>query len=229
MESEAAAMGLEVRDIGLEVGASTGAKTLADIAVADSMVIGNAVFRHVIFLIFPDSALTFPGGFRVPGLIGFPVVEAMGEVRFRKDGLLEIPAVPPEHGVSNLALEQLNLLVLVEHRSDSLIAMLDSGANKTLFYEPFFRRYRSSIEAMGQPDTVTAGGAGGLRKIPAYLFPNVSIFLGDTLVTIERAHVLTEAIRSPDGNYLFCNIGQDVLYSFEGYSINFRSMSFVLG
>jgi hypothetical protein len=228
MESEAAAMGLEVRDIGLEVGASTGAKTLADITVADSMVIGNAVFRHVIFLIFPDSALTFPGGFRVPGLIGFPVVEAMGEVRFQKDGLFEIPAVPSEHKVSNLALEQLNLLVLVEHRSDTLIAMLDSGANKTLFYEPFFRRYRASLEALGQPDTLTAGGAGGLRKMPAYLLPNVAIFIGDTNVTIDSAHILTEPIRGPDGNYLFCNIGQDVLYSFEGYSINFRSMSFLL-
>jgi hypothetical protein len=229
MESEAAAMGLELRDVALEVGASTGGKTLADIAVADSMAIGNAVFRHVIFLIFPDSALTFPGGFRVPGLIGFPVIEAMGEIRFGTDGLFEIPAVSSSHRVCNLALEQLNLLVLVEHRSDTLIAMLDSGANRTLFYEPFFRRYRASIEIMGQPDTVTAGGAGGLRKIPAYLLPNVGILLGDTIVSLDRAHVLTEAIRSPDGNYLFCNIGQDVLYSLGGYSINFRSMSFLLG
>lgn len=228
MESEAEALGLEVMNVDLEVGASTGARTPADIAVADSLTIGSMDFRHVVFLIFPDAALTFPGGFRVPGLIGFPVIEAMGEIRFWEDGVLEIPVEPFDREVCNLALDQLNLLVLMEYWSDSLVCMLDSGANKTLFYEPFFRCYRSHIEASGQQDSVTAGGAGGLRRIGAYWMPEMEIVLGDTTVILRDMHVLTEAIRSRQGNYLFCNIGQDVLYHHGSYVINFHSMSFLL-
>ncbi|PWG74236.1 hypothetical protein DF186_18940, partial [Enterococcus hirae] len=82
MRSEASRAGLSIREVGLQVATSTGKVVTADVAVADRLRVGGAEFRHVVFLVFPDELLTFPDGTRISGLIGLPMIEALGEIRF---------------------------------------------------------------------------------------------------------------------------------------------------
>jgi hypothetical protein len=57
--------------------------------------------------------------------------------------------------------ERLEPLVLVHYGSDSFVCRFDTGANKTAFYEPFFRRYRSKLETQGEKLTAKTAGVGG--------------------------------------------------------------------
>jgi hypothetical protein len=229
MRSEAHALGLPIKEVGLQVGTSTDVKVSADVAVADRIVIGNIVYRHVVFLVFPDEALSFPEhGVRIPGLIGFPLIEKMGEIRFR-GGEVEIPTRAPNHAEKNLALVELRPLVRVRYEDDAFICQLDTGASKTMFYEPFFRRYRNRIESLGRRYKTPVGGVGGIREIPAHRIPEMDLSIGGTAVTLKDVDVFAEAITEDKNNILFCNIGQDLLTQFDEYTINFRSMSFILG
>jgi len=228
IESEAELLGLDVRPAGLDVGTSTDARVTANLAVADRMEIGGIELQNVVFLVFPDEMFTFPG-LVIRGIIGFPVLEALGELRFRKGGPIEIPAEVPEREVRNLALHQLTPLVEVGYGDDELLCRFDTGANTTEFYEPFYRRYRDRVEAEGAPDTVRTGGAGGIRELPGYRMQGMNLGIGGATVTLPESHVHTRVLtRTSEENDLYCNVGLDMLADFEEYILNFRSMSLVL-
>lgn len=227
IRSEAEALGLEIREAGVEVGTATDVRVTADVAVADRLRLGEIELRNVAFLVVPDEVLTFPG-LVIRGIVGFPVAEAMGELRFG-DGAIEVPGEVPARSTRNLALHQLTPLVRVGYGGDHLVCRFDTGANRTTFYEPFFRRYRSRIQERGTPDTLRTGGAGGVRDLPGYRLENVTIRVAGEAVSLGEPHVHTRVLEaSEEDNVLDCNLGQDVLTRFEGYTINFRSMSLLL-
>jgi len=233
MRSEANLLQLEVVEAGLEVSTSTDIKVFADIAVADNLTIGNIEFRNVVFLVLPDEALTFPGGFRIPGIIGYPVIEALGEIRFQGNDFIEIPETPSiytqtKNKQTNIALDNLNLIVNLDYESQSLIGGLDTGANKSVMYEPFFRQYRERIENLGSADSIRTGGVGGIRILPVYKLPDFKMVIGGKTVTLTEIDIYTESIRRNEENYLYFNIGHDILDQFNEYIINFRLMQFSL-
>jgi hypothetical protein len=228
MRSEAEKLGLTIRPAGVEVATSTTRKVLADVAVAGQLRIGRVHYRNVVFLVFPDELLTFDDGKRIPGLVGFPVVEAMQEVRFRRDGVIEIPHRPQTRRWRNLALDNLDPLVRVRYRKDDLVCRLDTGAGHTTFYQPFYERYRERIESFGKHTTVKVGGVGGLQEMPAFRLRKIGLTLAGAGGTLRDVDVYTRPIRPPHENYLYCNVGQDIFQSFRAHVINFRDMALVL-
>lgn len=229
MRSEAAALGMRVRPAGIDVGSSTDKRVTADLAVADRLAIGGFTYRNVVFLVLDDELLTFPGGFRIPGIIGFPVIEAMGEVHVRHRNELFVPLEPSAPLDVNLAFNGYSPLTTVTWNGGGLICRVDTGANTTQLYEPVYRRYREDIERSGRRDTLRTGGAGGMRALPAYSLADVRLGVGDTSVTLPRVFVHTSRItRTAEENYLDCNLGHDVLDAFSEYAIDFRRMNFRL-
>lgn len=228
MRSEAVALGLPIRTAGFEVGTSTDVNMLADIAVADSVSIGNVHFENVVFLVFADRALTFPNGFEIRGLIGFPLIEAMREVHFRGDGSLRIPQWPTVDPIGNLALDGFDPLVQVRWRLSDLLCRFDSGANATVFYEPFYRRHRLIVERSGRPHRSQTGGVGGVREFDVIVLPEIDLRVGGRTVSLVEVNVHVDPLVAEETNFLDCNIGRDVLRQFGEYAINFESMSLVL-
>lgn len=228
IESEADRLGLEVLPAGLEVGSSTDLQVTADLAVADRVELGGFILENVVFLVFPDEVFTFPDAV-IRGIIGFPVVEALGELRFRKDSHIEVPAQVPEYDVHNLALDELTPLIRVGYGDDHLVFRFDTGASRTELYEPFYRRYRDRVEAEGTLDTLRTGGAGGIRDLPGYTLTDVTLRVGDRTVTFPRLHVHTRVLtKNPERNDLYGNLGLNVMDHFDEYILNFRSMSLLL-
>lgn len=227
MRSEAGRLGVEIRPAGIEVGTSTDMKVSADLGVARRVQIGPLEFSDVVFLVFPDELLTFPDGYVIEGIIGFPLIEAMGEVRFRRGGLLEIPAEVSAGGDQNLALDQLEPLVRVGYEDEWLVCRLDTGADDTVFYEPFYRRHAALFEPLGSPTEERSGGVGGIRSVQAYTLPEIAFELGGARVVLNAVRAYTTPITDQESNDLDCNIGRTAVADFAGYTINFRSMSLV--
>ena len=226
--SQAESLHLAIRPAGLVIATSTAQHVVGDVTIADRVDIGNVHLRHVVFLVLPDDVLSFDGGKAIPGLVGFPVVEAMREVRFRRDNVIEIPQNPPRRSLGNLALDELEPLTLVRYRKDELLCRLDTGAAQTVFYEPFYRRYGEQIRATGHAITATAVGIGGAQQIPAYRLQRMALTIAAAGIDLRRVEVYTRAIRRPDENYLYCNIGRDALDLYRAYTINFEDMALTL-
>ena len=227
MRSEAVALGLTIRLTGVEVGTSTDVNMLADLAVADSLTIGDLHFKNVVFLVVADRALTFPSR-QIRGLIGFPVIEAMREIHFLSDGSMRIPSEPTLPRIQNLALDGLDPLIEIQWRENNLLCRLDTGANATVFYEPFYRRNRLIVERRGRLHRSRTGGVGGIREFEVILMPTTELTIGTKTVQISDVDVHTSPLGAPESNYLDCNIGRDVLDQFTEYALNFDSMSMVL-
>jgi len=227
MASEARSLGVPLIRAGFDVGTATGQTVKGDLGIADSLTIGQAVLRHVVFLVFPDEALTFPGGFQLRGVIGFPVLEALGELQF-SNGTIFIPQNPPTRTLHNLVLENLTPLVRFTYRGDTLIGRFDTGAGRTDFYEPFFQRYFANTVTAAQIDTIKSGGVGGIVEQPVYRLKKLTIRLAENSLILDSVAVRTEVPGDGSENYLYANIGLDVLRHFDEYILNFRDMAFIL-
>jgi hypothetical protein len=69
MYSEATALGLMVKKVGLEVNTATGMTVVADVAIAHRVTMGNIEYSNVVFLVLPDETLSFPEhDLRIPGV-----------------------------------------------------------------------------------------------------------------------------------------------------------------
>ena len=227
MRSEAEGLGLRIRPAALTVGSSTGASVKADLAVAPIVRIGHVVLRNVVFLVLPDAALTFADGFRIPGLIGFPVIEDMGEVQFHRDGSLEIPVKASTRSLHNLALEELRPLVRIEYGREALVCLLDTGSGRTEFLAPYYELHRAQFSDGEAPDSLKTAGAGGARVLSVYRLRNVNLTVGGTSIVLDSVAVRTSYLQ-PEKDEPACTIGLDVLRSANEYIINFRSMTLEL-
>jgi hypothetical protein len=231
MRSEAVALGLHFHPSGIDVATSTDKRVPADLAVADRLELGGAAFRNVVFLVLDDSLLTV-GRFRIPGIIGFPVISQLGEVQFARDHII-VPVDPPTRSVRNLALDEMTPLTRVRWEGlgerGELLCRLDTGADHTQFYEPFYRRYRRRLDASTPRGTSRSAGAGGIRELPTRLLSRIQLAVGDTVARLDSSEVLTVSIaRDTSANFLDCNIGHDVLDQFPRTIINFHDMTFLL-
>src|SRR3990172_5139590 len=103
-ESLAKKMKLKLLEGKLKVGTATDIKVDAGLAYAESMEIGNLKYQYVLFLVLPDEALTFAGGFyKIDGIIGFPVIKEMQEINLTPTHLY-VPMIPAEKETKNLCL-----------------------------------------------------------------------------------------------------------------------------
>lgn len=228
MESEAEQLNIQIFKAGIDVGTATGKMVKGDVGVADSLVIGNVSYSNAIFLVFPDEALTFPGGFQLRGLIGFPVLEAMGEIQFQ-GGSIFIPEQVPKRKIQNMALENLTPIIEFRYDGESLIGRFDSGASKSVFYEPFYRHFIADTIESTHVDTVRAGGVGGVVEHPVIWLEKISIDLAGLTVTLDSVYTHTEKLPiDASRQYLYANIGLDVIQEFDSYILNFKDMALIL-
>jgi len=227
MRSEAERLGLQIREAGVEVGTVTDLRPTADLAIAARLEIGGVELRNVVFLVMPDELLSFPDGHRIPGIVGFPVIEALGEVVFGADGTIEIPETPADGGTANLALAGLKLLTLVGHRNSRFICQFDTGADATDFYAPFFKAHEADVTQVGTLTTLRSTGVGGTREFDGYRLPRLEVTVAGRALTLLDVDVYAAPVREEE--YLHCNIGQDVLRQVNGYRLNFRSMTLTFG
>ena len=125
-----------------------GEPTSVRVGVIDSLDIGPASVSNVVALVFPDPALSTPSGAHVTGIIGFPVINALGRVGLTRDGhiALSSPGAPPTDSGprARIALDQAasrSLVPVVQGSWEGRRATftLSFSAANTVLYPSFIR------------------------------------------------------------------------------------------
>jgi predicted aspartyl protease len=149
-------MGFRVLADSVRVGSSTGGASYARVGVAPELRIGGAAVRNAVFLVFPDSALSFPQiNYQIRGIIGFPVIAGFGATTLTRGGELVLgDTANADTGEQNLCLRGLMPLVAAEHAGERLHFGFDTGAQTTALYPPFHAARREAVEAGGEPTMV---------------------------------------------------------------------------
>ncbi|HEY0896333.1 MAG TPA: retropepsin-like aspartic protease, partial [Sphingobacteriaceae bacterium] len=118
---------------------STGDVTISRVGLAASLRIGNCELKNVLFLVFPDSALSFAGGkYEIRGIIGFPVMAAMQEVTFAGPELF-IPENPGrKEGGAPMILYNNMPVIYLDYSGAKLPFTFDTGANTSTLSNNFY-------------------------------------------------------------------------------------------
>jgi predicted aspartyl protease len=222
-ESEAAEMGLALRETNTYVKGSTGKKNPLRVAIAGDLRFGNAHLRNVVFLVLSDKALYVgPLKYQIRGILGIPVLRALGRVSMSAKGVVRIEAKGASaEGEPNLFLDGWDLIVDVRHGDRRLEMNLDTGANATSLNP-------SSRDAL-KPDEIASlkserdktAGAGGVMTRKTQVLPTFRL---DILGRAEELTKVTVVGQQPTGDksYRDGTLGMDALMS--GFTLDFRAM-----
>ncbi|WP_207512765.1 retropepsin-like aspartic protease [Longitalea luteola] len=222
-ESYARKSKLRLLNVKFKVRAITGLQVQANLGIADEFRMGNIIIKNAVFMIFPDSALSFARGmYTIKGIIGFPVIEQLQEIRINKNKLI-VPAIAVDRKIRNFGVDELLPVISVAYNTDTLAFTFDTGAQFTFLNEPFYKNYRPLIDTAGTSFDMQIGGAGGITKTKAYRLPQVHIKVAGHPAVLKDVAVKTVSTTPKDELY-YGNLGQDVMNQFSEMVINFRYM-----
>ncbi len=210
---------MKIIPVDIEVGTITGKKVLAKLAVSNKLTLGNIDLFNVVFLVLPDEALSFPQiNYQIYGILGFPVIEALNEISITQNGDFIVPLVEsPYSEKSNMTMNGLTPLIYINDMHFSF----DTGADKTILYQSFYKENQKEIEEGYQPEKISFGGAGGNRKFDGYSI-DYTFNIGGRQIRLEDISLVKEKIK--EGETVYGNIGQDLIQKFDTMTLNFNKM-----
>lgn len=220
-ESYARKFDLTIYEKTIEVGAF-GGSTNARLGLCPKLKIGNIVFSNVVFIVFADSVLDFKSfDYKINGIVGFPVMNAMKEIQFSKSGDMIIPEKQTSSEFQNLVLDGLQPVVEVEIKGKRLPFRFDSGANSSDFFPLFYQQMGSSFELLDGQKGI--GGAGGVQKVPVKVATKLALTIAGKPFVLSNAVLHTQAVLEQSEN-AYGNIGQDVIGQYPKLIINLDKM-----
>ncbi|KAA5804088.1 hypothetical protein F1654_09955 [Alkalicaulis satelles] len=224
-ESTAERLGVRMLDSDISVGSSVEESVPGRLGVANQLDFGGVIFHNVVFIVLPDEALSFAGGaYRIPAILGLPVLARLERLRITPDGRRETLDFELSTGGGpppNMVMEGLRpvLLARVEASEGRLRLMIDTGARATLLYLSAGEAIPGLLHGVEASPT-RLGGAGGVRvDEDAMSLPRLTLLVADQSVTLEDVRMLSHQQSGLHGL-----LGQDVLRARSGYLIDFTAM-----
>jgi hypothetical protein len=200
----------------------TGLFTQSKLGIANEIRIKDMVVRNCIFLVFPDSALSFGGGaYVINGIIGFPVIREMGRLHFTGNDLLVTKAGVNNIREHNLVMDQLKPVIYLTYKDELLPFTFDFGATQTIFSDVFYKRYRATLDKEGTPGKDAFAGASGSKSFDIVKIPELHLACLDKSILLKNAKVSKDPLEANDETY-YGNVGQDVIKQFKTMHISFK-------
>jgi len=217
---------------GVTVKSSSSDAVTARLAVAAKLNIGSVQFENVVFIVFPDAALSFAdGAYTIDAIVGLPILRGLRRLEFadgEKDrGHLRLgPAPQAVKADANLMLDGLQPIALVgvDGTDLPLRMLVDTGADKTQLKQLAVRDF-PKLGPSGTLDSLRIGGAGAVAvQQAAPAISKLTLSVSGAAVSLSDVPVL--ASTSP---VLHGVLGQDLLNSQHGYTVDFDAMRITLG
>lgn len=223
-ESSARRLGIRILESEASIEGAVGKKVQSKVGLADKLWIGDLMFENVVFKVMPDELLTFPAAnYVIHGIIGFPVMNQMKEIEIYKNKNINVIANPQKGNLCNLFLDNTLPIVQFEANSDTVLFVLDTGANTSKFSSKYFAAHNTEIKEKATSNTIRREGIGGTADNNVHELKNIPLKIGGQKMTVPTIIVLTDELSyltNYDGH-----LGQDILMSFNKLTLNFKEMS----
>ncbi|HEY4112827.1 MAG TPA: retropepsin-like aspartic protease [Rhizomicrobium sp.] len=220
-QSAARAAGIGIRPLNYEIGSSTGQHVKADVAIG-SLTLGSGLrVDNAVFLVLPDLSLRIPGR-GLAGLIGLPIMAQLGPIRFDRSAVvLDSHLGRPTEGGTSLALAAGVPILRIGFQHTSILCRIDTGANRTVMYENFYRRFSNNLGIAHRHEKAEVEGAGGPAALLINRVSRVSFVVAGRKIRLTDVPILREPERD---DAVACSIGQDALRELAPYTIDLKRM-----
>lgn len=224
-KSLAKKLGFKIIESNFYVTAATGQKVKSNIAIANNLKLGNITVEEAVFLIFEDSELSFPQiDYHINGIIGFPVISALKEIRLDRRNQLFIPKVPEFYKFDNFASYSLTPIVAVIHNADTLNFSFDTGASSTTLYAPFYSKYKNTLDSLYSTTNFSSASAGGKVNFTGFNDVSIQLELGGGITQLDSLQLHSSNIGA-EKKIVHGNLGQDFIKQFDEMIISFEHSS----
>jgi hypothetical protein len=224
-ESEARKLGLTVQDDRRTLIDVSGTRTAFRTAVAKEVTLGSMTFRNVSF------AVITPGGAFADvdaGIIGLPIILAMGGINWSNSGTAEFGGpLPTSSGEPNLVFDGSRLVLRSELLGKSVLAALDTGANGTDLNANFADLF-PDVVAVGKKGSSEITGVGGTQTFASVELPELIFTIGSKAVPLRPAVVTMQRNIGAGGECCIANAGYDLLKQGQGFVLNLSAMTLQL-
>ena len=229
-ESDALLFGMEIYEVKSTGADINGNRVLFRIALAKSLAVGRIELSNVAFLVAAKDAQPFvdmgPGQ---RGLVGLPVLLALGSVTWNREGAFEADLSPSRGNLSvaNICFDDLNLITEARFEGHAYPFVLDTGAVTSDLWPKFTGIARDLIRKSSTHESHTVTGVGGGQKFESTSITKVALELGGKAVVLQPAHIV-ETRQGTTSKWFYGNLGVDLLRQAETVTINFRAMTLQL-
>lgn len=221
--SVAERLGVKMLGGSTSIGSVTSIEVRPGLGFLPSMKVGGATVHNAVFIVLDDQALTFPDGFKLEGVIGFPIIEGFGRVVFGNDGAVSVARASTRRGRPNICLDGRDILFRGVYEGKELTFTLDTGAERSVLYLPFLRDFEAEVKARYGLRNEKFTGVGGTEEVPAYTVKDFAVSFSGRGVRLPEVRLLTRALND-NGKYYHGNVGQDLIKRFRLMTLDFVSM-----
>jgi predicted aspartyl protease len=227
-ESEARRLGLKLEETSTKLGDINGTGSTMHLAVVPDMWIGKTHLKNVAFTIYPDANEPFvdlPKGHK--GVLGIPVLIALGAFRVDKDNRVDIlpgPATTSNKGLP-VAFDAQNPTIQMSLNGKKFIFTLDTGAERTELWPVFASAFPDLMRTGIKKDHKITGISGSATHESIEL-PAVHFSLGKD-ITLAPASVLANA-DVPGSEWAGGNLGFDLVSQLTPITFDFRAMQLIV-
>ena len=202
---------------------ATGAENPLHTALIDTLPLGDAVLHNVVVLILPDANLTIQLGkkkrYLIPAILGYPVFQALGIIRFTRDHHFQAgPTLPLTGDSSPIYMEKLNVLVSCKTHDLQRPFLFDSGASASTFFIPYYRDF--PIDFVHQQQGTRRGyGIGGTSSDQVYILDHADLELANRDVELQHIAVFKTPQNNLADDYEG-SLGRDLISSFDSLTLD---------
>lgn len=201
---------------------ATGAENPLHIAILDTLTLGTATVHNVVLLVLPDANLTIQSGrkkYTIPAILGYPVFQALGIIRFTHDHHFRAgPTLPLAGDSSPLYMEKLNVLFSARTHNQSRPFLFDSGANATSFFLPYYREFTADFLHQAQ-GTRNGYGAGGTSTDHVYILDHADLELANRILDLRHIAVFKDPQNTLSDAYEGA-LGRDLINSLDSLTLD---------
>jgi hypothetical protein len=224
-EREARKLGMTVQNDPRTLTDISGTPTAFRTAVAKEVTLGSMTFRNVSF------AVLTPGGVFADaevGIIGLPIILAMGGINWSNSGTAEFGGtLPASTETPNLVFDRSRLVLRAEVLGKPVLASFDTGANTTDLNANFADLF-PDVVARGRKGSSDSSGVGGTRTFASVELPELIFTIGSRPVPLRPAVITMQRNSVAGGECCIANAGHDLLKHGQGFVLNLSTMTLQL-
>lgn len=211
---------------------SSAAEVPLHTAIIPELRFGGAVVHNVVVLVMDDKALDIDlgkdGHYAIQGILGYPVLSALGTFTLSENRVAVAPEVPASPRCTPMFVEELMPLIAPRVNGRELLFSFDTGAQSGDLTPKYLDAFQQQFASL-PPTRLGMAGAGGMRSLPGFHLPSLELQLGTATAKLSNLPVYAEEFNAGLADKLYGNLGQALVAPFKSYTIDFTRMQFCVG
>lgn len=230
-KSAAERLGIRMLEGQASVGNGVQGTVPVRLGIAEQFEFAGTRIANMAFLVLDDEQLSFPlpGGYTIDAIVGFPVLRALGRVRFTKSGTIAVePAGKAEQSRSgNLYSLGNDLFVDAAINGTSTPLFLDTGATTTRLSARYAAENAAALNNLEVRKTRMAGAGGRIEALEKIL-EDVELTIDGKRIALTELPVDLPSASLPKPMH-YGVLGNDILNRFDSYVLDFSAMRLEFG